>query len=407
MWPGIAGAHMRILIINKYYPPDTANTAQLLGELVEDLAVADRVELVVGRPSYDPGRAQPDPEGVSVRRVPSSALGRASVPRRLVDYISFLVLGLAMACLAPRPDVVVSMSDPPLVGVLGALASRRHRCGFVQICHDVHPDITIALGKAREGALTRAWRAVNLRVLRRATRVVTVGRDMQEKLAAEGVARERLRFIPTWAAAQQTGPQAIAALRSQYGWRDKFVVMHAGNMGLAQNLGIYPQVAAALDDLPDLVIVFLGDGAGKANLVGEAARKGLENVQFVPRLPREQAQDLMAAADLHAISLVPGLWGCAAPSKTYGIMAAGRPFVASVDDGSEPARVAREFGCGLVVPAGSAFELAEAIRRARKTPLEEMGRNAKIGFETRYQRASATGAIAAVLAECAAGCNDD
>ena len=88
-------------------------------------------------------------------------------------------------------------------------------------------------------------------------------------------------------------------------------------------------------------------------------------------------------------------------------MAAGRPFIASVDEGSEPARIVSEFGCGLVVPAGSAFELAEAIRSARGTPLEEMGRNAKIGFETRYQRASATGAIAAVLAECAAGCIDE
>ncbi|HWX87072.1 MAG TPA: glycosyltransferase family 4 protein [Solirubrobacteraceae bacterium] len=390
---------MRILIINKYYPPDTASTAQLLGELVEDLAVTGRVDLVVGRPSYDPGALRPDPAGVTVRRVPSSSLGRGSVVKRLFDYISFLALGLGAACVAQRPDVVVSMSDPPLVGLIGALAAARHRCCFVQICHDVHPDIAIALGKAREGILTRIWRSANRYVQRRANRIVVVGRDMEEKLAAEGVARERLRFIPTWASEQENSPQVLTAVRSRCGWLEKFVVMHAGNMGLSQNMEMYPQVAMALQDLTDLVIVFVGDGPAKEGLVKEASAQGLGNLQFVPRLPKSEAQRLMAAADIHLVSLVPGLWGCAAPSKTYGIMAAGRPFIASVDAGSEPARIVGEFGCGFVVAAGSSSELAQTIRAARHATLAEMGRGARRGFETRYRRATATSAIGVVLRE--------
>jgi colanic acid biosynthesis glycosyl transferase WcaI len=398
---------VRILIINKYFPPDTASTAQLLGELAEDLGVENRVDLVVGRPSYAPGRLEPRPAGVRVRTVPSTALGRASVARRALDYLSFLAFALAAALRTRSPDVVVTMSDPPGVGVIGALAAARHRCSFVQVCHDIHPDIAIALGKMREGKITRMWRGVNRLVQRRADRIVVVGRDMLEKLAAEGVAREKLRFVPTWASAQVESPQAIAAVRSAQRWHGKFVVMHAGNMGLSQNVAMYPEVASALADLDDVVIAFLGDGPARPALLREAAERGLGNVQLLPRLPRAQAQRLMAAADIHVVSLVPGLRGCAAPSKTYGIMAAGRPFIASVDEGSEPARIVSEFGCGLVVPAGSAAELAEAIRSARGMPLEAMGRNAKIGFETRYQRASATGAIAAVLAECAAGCLDE
>ncbi len=398
---------MRILIINKYFPPDTASTAQLLGELAEDLGVENRVELVVGQPSYDPGRLEPRPAGVSVRTVPSTALGRASVARRALDYLSFLAFALVAALRARSPDVVVTMSDPPGVGVIGALAAARHRCSFVQVCHDIHPDIAIALGKMSEGKITRVWRGVNRLVQRRADRIVVVGRDMLEKLAAEGVAREKLRFVPTWASAQVESPQTIAAVRSAQGWHGKFVVMHAGNMGLSQNMAMYPEVASALTDLDDVVIAFLGDGPARPALVRETAHRGLGNVQLLARLPRAEAQRLMAAADIHVVSLVPGLRGCAAPSKTYGIMAAGRPFIASVDERSEPARIVSEFGCGLVVPAGSAFELAEAIRSARGTPLEEMGRNAKIGFETRYQRASATSAIAGVLAECAAGCLDE
>lgn len=393
---------LRILIVNKYFPPDTANTAQLLAELSGDLAVENHVEVIVGRPSYDPGRRDPAPAGVAVRTVPSSSLGRGNVARRFVDYLSFLVMALGAACLARGPDVVVSMSDPPLVGLIGALAAARHRCAFVQICHDVHPDITIALGKIREGRLTRVWRSINRYVQRRAVRIVVVGRDMEDKLAAEGVPRERLRFIPTWASAQENNPQDLAAVRSEYGWDGKFVVMHAGNMGLSQNLGMYVQVARSLRDLEDLVIVFVGDGPARENLLREAAASELASLQFLPRVPKPEAQRLMAAVDIHVVSLVPGLWGCAAPSKTYGIMAAGRPFIASVDAESEPARIAHEFSCGLVAPAGSAHDLAEAIRAARQAPLTEMGQRAHIGFEARYQRSTATVAIAAVLREAAA-----
>lgn len=390
---------MRILIVNKYFPPDTSNTAVLLGELADDLAATNCVEVIVGRPSYDPGRQGHSLAGVRVRRVFSTSLGRGSMARRIVDYVSFLVLGLGAACAAQRPDVVVSLSDPPLVGVVGALASARHRCAFVQICHDLHPDIAVALGKVREGQLTRIWRRVNRYVLRRAARIVVVGRDMAEKLAAEGVSPEKLRFVPAWASPQHRSREAVDAVRAEHGWRGRFVVMHAGNMGLSQNLTMYSDVARALQDLKDVVIVFVGDGPARASLIREAASGDLRNIQFMPRLPKPEAQLVMAAADIHVVSLVPGLWGCAAPSKTYGIMAAGRPFIASVDAESEPARVAHECGCGFVVPAGSADDLAEAIRSARHAPLAEMGRLAVMGFEARYMRAAATEAIDTVLRE--------
>jgi colanic acid biosynthesis glycosyl transferase WcaI len=390
---------LRILIINKYFPPDTANTAQLLGELSADLAVEDRVEVIVGRPSYDPTQSQPAPPGVTVRTIPSSSFGRRSLLRRSIDYLSFLVMALAAASLTRRPDVVVCMSDPPPVGLIGALAAARHRCAFVHICHDAHPDIAIALGKVKEGTITRVWRSINRYVQSRAARTVVVGRDMEEKLAAEGVPRERLRFITTWASAQDGDPQDVAALKDQYRWTGQFVVMHSGNMGLSQNIGMYSAVANALRDMKDVVIVFLGSGPAKEDLLKEVAASNLQNLQFLPRMPKLQAQRLMAAADIHVVSLVPGLWGCAAPSKTYGIMAAGRPFIASVDAQSEPARIVREFNCGFVVPAGSAYELANTIRAARHAALSEMGRNARLGFEARYQRATVTRATAAVLRE--------
>ena len=106
---------------------------------------------------------------------------------------------------------------------------------------------------------------------------------------------------------------------------------------------------------------------------------------------------MMGAADLHVVSLVPGLWGCAAPSKTYGIMAAGRPFVAAVDAGSEPDRIVEEYDCGICVAAGDPDALAEAVIRLKGTDLKPLGVRSRDAFERVYTRSVATHQVDRVL----------
>jgi glycosyltransferase involved in cell wall biosynthesis len=388
---------VRILLISKYFPPEWSNTAQLLGELADDLAAHHEVEVIAARAGIDQKPTHASPPGVRVRWIASMTAGGASAPLRLADYLWFTLRCLTAACTSRRPHVIVAMNEPPTASIVGAVAAAVHRCAFVQICHDIYPDITIALGRKREGVVTRIWRGVNRLSQGRAKFVVVVGRDMLEKLAAQGVPREKLHYAPTWASDQVADPGAANAERRARGWDTKFVVMFAGAMAQGHNLGIVADVATDLADIPDLLIVFIGDGPAKQPLLEETKRRRLCNVEFVPRLPKSDAQRLMAVADLHLITLVPGLWGCGAPSKTYGIMAAGRPFIASVDRGSEPARIAEEFRCGFVVPAGSAPALAGTIREARNAALDEMGRRAYSAFIARYERSAATSALSDVF----------
>ncbi len=389
---------MRILVVNQYYPPDASAVAYMLGNLVEDLAVEHDVQVVAGRPSYNPEANAYVPRGGRVQRVRSTSFERTNLAGRVANYLSFLLLSLVAACRAERPDVIVVMTDPPVVGVIGMLASAWHRRPFVQLCHDVHPDIAEALGLVRNPVLTRTWRALNRLVRRRAAQLVVVGRDMEEKLVGEGCEPAKLTYVPTWAE-DVTVPAAEAAReRRDRGWADRFVVMHAGNMGLAQNLDVLLPVAASLErDLPHAQIVLLGDGAARPRIEREVGQRGLTNVVLLPHCPKHEAARLMAAADLHVVSLVPGLWGCAAPSKTYTVMALGRPFVASVDPGSEPARIAAELGCGRWVHAGDADALAAAVVELASLPLDELGARARDGFERHFRRGTATSATARVL----------
>jgi putative colanic acid biosynthesis glycosyltransferase WcaI len=388
---------MRILLINQYYPPDSSNTAYILGELAEDLATDHQVTVLAGRPSYNADASRFRPEGPRAIRVRSSTASRQTLMGRVGNYASYALLALGRALALPRPDVVVSMTDPPASGVIGALVAARHRCPHVHICHDLYPDIAVALGRLTNRHLIRAWRAVNRQVWSRAAAIVVVGRDMKQRFVRNGVPAAKLSFVPTWSEKHEVDRKKAQDVREQLGWTGRFVVMHAGNIGLAQNLGMLPDVAQRLRAHEDILFVCLGDGAGKPALVREANRHGLANIAFLPHRPKDEAQVLMAAADLHLVSLVGGLYGCAAPSKTYGVMAAGRPFVASVDPQSEPALIVDEFDCGRWVPAGDPAAVAASILELRTSDLDAMGQRCRNAMTTRYERSAGTGAIRQLL----------
>lgn len=389
---------MRVLVLNQYYPPDSANTARLLADWLEDLAEDHDVEIIAGRPSYNASGGGSDSRAaVKVTRVPSLGLGRNTLVARALTYLSYLAFAALRSLFVRRPDVVVALTDPPVIGAVGAVTATRYRRPLVLVSHDVHPDIGLAMGVLHEGAAVRVWRLLNRYARRRAQTIVVVGRDMARRLEAQGVPRDKLVYVPTWASGETLDVQERDSLREQHGWTDRFLVMHAGNMGMAQNLLMIPEVAARLNHHPAIRLVFLGDGPARPALRKELTRRGLTNVEMLPYLPRVEAQALMAAADLHLVSLIPGLQGCAAPSKTYGIMAAGRPYIAAVDEGSEPQLIAEEWGCGERVPPGDAAAVAEKIVSMQSRPLAEMGERARAGYESRYTKERCVADLRGVL----------
>ncbi len=381
---------MRILLVNQYFPPDSSASAQLVGELAEDLARHHRVVVLAGRPSYNPGAMAPDPPGTRVVRAWSTTFHRVSMLGRVANYASFLASSLVRAMFLPRPDVVVALTDPPAIGLVGLLASRRYRVPFVYVCQDIFPDVAVALGMLRNPAVVGMWRRLNRRLQSGSARVVVIGRDMRAKLEREGVPPERITLIRNWGNGQALPAVERRRIRRHLGWEGRTVVMHAGNLGLAQNPGVLVKAAALLRDT-DVQVVFLGDGAARPEVEALVGRLGCENVSFLPYRPTDEAQQLMGAADLHVVSLHPGLLGCVAPTKVYGILAAGRPFVAAVQPGSEPGLLVEEIGCGARVDPDDPAALAGAIRRLADGSLDEMGSRARRAFNERFNRTSSTG----------------
>ncbi len=149
--------------------------------------------------------------------------------------------------------------------------------------------------------------------------------------------------------------------------------MYAGNIGMSQSLELMLAAATALAHDPEIAFVINGGGAARPGL--EVAARGLPNVQFVDLQPRSRLPEVLAAADIHVVPLKRGLGRSSVPSKTYSILAAGRPVLASVDRDTEVERIVERSGAGVAVPPDDPEAFTKALSRLVAAPdeLAQMG----------------------------------
>jgi putative colanic acid biosynthesis glycosyltransferase WcaI len=404
---------VRILLLNQYFHPDRSATAQLLTELAHDLSREHDVFVVTGRPSYAPEDGGARSRGlvsrerlgrVRVARVWSTAFDRADMPGRLANYGTYLASSVAGALAVRRPDVVVAFTDPPPIAAIGSLAARIRGVPFVVVVKDLFPEIAVEVGALRNPLAVRTLRAISNALLRNAARVVSIGRDMDRRLAERGVPADRIETIHDWADGSLVAPlDRPSPLRAAWGLEDRFVVMHSGNVGLTQDLDIVLDAADELRSVSDVIFAIVGDGASRDRLEAEVRRRRLGNVRFLPYQSKADLGASLAVADVHLVGLRHGLTGYVTPSKVYGIMAAGRPFIAQVDADAEPAMIVEEARCGIRIEPGDANALAKAVLEMRDRDLAELGANARRAFEERFERRIATRRYADLLTAVADG----
>jgi colanic acid biosynthesis glycosyl transferase WcaI len=216
--------------------------------------------------------------------------------------------------------------------------------------------------------------------LRRADRIVAIGETMRRRLEEKGTPPARIRVIPNWVDTNAVSPMPKAnPWAVEHGLADRFVVMHSGNVGHAQNLDALVRAGTFLRDLDDLAIVVIGSGARLHELHDLAALLEVD-VRFMAYQPREVLSQSLSAADLHVVGLERGLAGYVVPSRLYGILAAGRPVIVAAEADTETAQAVTHADCGIVVPPGRPELLAAAIRRARdgEYDLAAMGARARV-----------------------------
>jgi glycosyltransferase involved in cell wall biosynthesis len=393
----------RLLVFNQYYWPGVEATAHLLSELCAALAEEFDVTVVTGRlpqPGGKPGRTTHD--GVEIVRVRSTAYDRSALHLRALNYATYLAQSLREGLAAERPDVVLCMTDPPIIADVALIVARRFGVPLVVVSQDVFPEIAVELKRLENRAVVEVLRRAIAVYLERADRVVAIGETMRERLEHKGAPPERLRVIPNWVDSTVLTPQprdndwAI-----EHGLADRFVVMHSGNVGYAQNLDALVRAATFLRDLDRLTIAIVGEGSRRAPLMELAELLETDSVYFLRYQPRDVLPLSLSSADVHVVGLARGLSGYVVPSRLYGIMAVGRPVIVAADRSSETAQLVERVGCGVVLPPGRPELLAEEIRRAHDGvhDLEEMGRRGREYVAAEADRRVAVGRYRDLLLE--------
>jgi colanic acid biosynthesis glycosyl transferase WcaI len=319
--------------------------------------------------------------GVRILRANGTRFSPGRFAGRVANYLSYFASAALASFSIGRHDVVVSLTDPPIIGLLALWTARRTGARFVFLCEDIFPEVAVLIEHFDNAPVSRMLDRINRYLLANADAIVALGPRMQRRLVEEkGADPGRMTIIHNWADCEliQPGAKDNAFSRAN-GLNDRFVVMHSGNVGLSQNLEVVLDAAEQLRGCDDLVFAIIGGGSNRRALEADAHRRGLSNVRFLPYQPKALLDQSFAAADVFLISLKAGLEGYIVPSKLYGILAAGRPYIAAVDPSCEVAEIARAARCGLVAAPGDAGALAASVLALYndRTEAAAMGRRAR------------------------------
>jgi colanic acid biosynthesis glycosyl transferase WcaI len=361
---------LHLLLLNEYFPPDTAATAKNAALVANALAERHHVTVLAGRPSYDPTERhgvywlQREQQGnLSVERVGSTAFSRVRMKGRLANYLSYLALSIPHA-LSMKPDVVLAMTDPPMEGIVAAAVARFLGRPFVYNVRDLYPDMALASGILRPGIWSDAWEESHRKALRQAVRVVVLGEDMRDRIVEKGIDPSRVAIIRDAVPFSDIPPAIDTSVVDEIRGGFRFVIVHAGNLGF---YGAWQTLvkAACMLEADGVGLVFVGEGSMKSEI--QKIARNCANITFLPFRPASEIPSVMAAGDLQVVTIKRGLEGMVVPSKVYDILANGRPVAAVASERTEIARLVRQYECGIVADPDDPSQLAESVRRILQT----------------------------------------
>jgi colanic acid biosynthesis glycosyl transferase WcaI len=404
---------MKLAVLCPHFAPDTAPTGEVVTRIVLELAErGHRIDVVTALPWYRHHRVEPPWAGRvmgreltdwgSIRRVHPFPTDKASIARRAAAFGAFSVLAGVAGLPGGTVDAVLAMSPPLTLGLTGWATGRLRRAPLVFNVQDVFPDVALELGKLSHPGVAGAARRLERLTYRAAAAITVLSDDLAANVAAKLPASQahKVRVIPNFVDTEAITPRPrLTRYRRQLGIGDETVVMYAGNVGLSQSLGLMLDAAVAMAGRPDVVFVVQGGGTARSELERQAA--GLANVRFGDHQPRQRLAEVLATGDIHVVPLKGGLARSSVPSKTYSILAAGRPVVASVDAGTEVARVVQDAGAGVAVAPEDPAAFTAAVAALVDAPQRAaaMGTCGRRFVERWSSPAAVAGAYEALFAE--------
>jgi colanic acid biosynthesis glycosyl transferase WcaI len=309
---------------------------------------------------------------------------------RVINGITFSITTVCASFFVGKQDIIVTISHPPLmIGVASYLISCIKRCKFVYLLQDIYPDFLVSLGVAKGNMLEWLLKKAELFVYTTAHSICVLSSLMKYNLLKKGVESEKIALIPHFADVDSLNSLPKKNVFSKKHQLDsKFVVLLPGSLNYHCNLNTIFESADLLRKQDDVRFVFIDRGDLKEEFKEQVAKRGLDNVYFLPFQPIDVFPLVLASADACIVPLGEDFSAFSVPSKMYTIMASARPIIALAGEQSEVARIVKEGCCGIVVPPHEPHSLAEEIRKLTldRKALIQLGRNGREHLEQRFNK---------------------
>ena len=397
---GMSETKPRLWVVSEVYYPELTSTGYYLTAIAEGLADSFDVKALCGQPNYSSrGVKAPKRElhnGVEIYRASGTRLNKNNIVLKLVNMLT-LSLSMLFHSVSKfrRGDRILVVTTPPTMPFLIAAASLLRGSPYTLLIHDAYPEVMAAVGTVKRNSFFyRTIDYFNRWLYKHARKIIVVGRDMKKLISKKSSGLNiSIDYIPNWAEIDDVKPRQRSEnlLITELGIENKLIVLHAGNIGYPTDVDTLIDVMKTLNGDDRFHFVFIGSGVKRHLLENAIDKFDLINLSLLDPRPRGEQIDFLNACDIGLVSLVKDMYGAAMPSKTYNIMAAGKPVLALTDEGSELALVIDESRIGWHLEPGDANALRATLDEIceRRSELWSIGNRAREAAERDYSLSTA------------------
>lgn len=394
----------KITFVINYFYPDLASTGQLMTELCSTLQEDFNITVIAAQPGYAGERKKSNKifesdkfESMKVIRLKLPEVNKSSKLSRLRYIISYFILATIALIKEKDTDIIYTISQPPVLGgLIGTIGKLFKKSKHVYNIQDFNPEQAAAVAYTGNKLVFSVAKAIDKLSCKYSDKLIVVGNDMAKTLEErfEESTVPDYEVINNWTNEDEVVPldkedSHVRTFLNENLLEDKFVVMYSGNLGLYYDLENIIKVATEFRENPDIVFLFIGEGAMKKSMMEYVKEHALENVMFLPYQPKEFIKYSLNVADVHLVVNQKGIKGVSVPSKIYGVMAAGKPILGVLEQESEAQMLIDKSQSGIVVEPQDYNGVSTAIQSFYEkdgNELKYMGLNGRSYLEKHLKR---------------------
>lgn len=347
---------MHILFLTHYFPPEVNAPASRTYENVTRWVKHDDVEVTVvtNNPNHPSGALFPGHtnnwlkretvDDVNVLRVKTYLAANAGVVKRTLNYLFFMFMAIINSTRVKDVDLVIATSPQFFCAVAGFIVSIVKNAKYIFELRDLWPESIVTVGAMRGNFALKMLEKLELRLYHKAVAVIALTQPFKDNLIARGIEPDKIHVITNGVDLEFFKPiPRNEALVEENALRGKKIVSYIGTLGMAHALDSIVLAAEVIKDNNDIVILLIGDGAKRQEIIEMIDKKRLNNIRILPQVPKDKVLQYYSITDLGLVTLRDQpLFDTVLPSKLLEMMGCGLPVLGCL----------RGYSCNLLTESG-------------------------------------------------------